>query len=189
MSTIALAATSQVLALAVLLACAVVMDLRLRRIPNRLVLAGLVLAVLMHGARLGAGQPSLAGAAWWSPLVGLLAGGAALLPLYLMGATGAGDVKLLAVVGAFTGAATALSAVLYTLLAGGVLALLWMLLCGVTAHTLRNVRFVASDWLLRAQTGGGVRLAPLETTAARLPYAVAIACGTAGALCWPLFGR
>ena len=189
MPTIPLAAISQVFALVLLLGCAVVMDLRSRRIPNRLVLAGLVLAVLRHAVLRAAGQPSLSGAAWWSPLAGLLAGGAALLPLYLAGATGAGDVKLLAMVGAFTGAATALTVVLYTLLAGGVLGLLWMPLCGVTAHTLRNVRYLANDWLLRAQTGGGMRLAPLEATAARLPYAVAIACGTVGALCWPLFGR
>lgn len=189
MPTVSLAALSQVLALALLLACAVVTDLRSRRIANRLVLAGAVLAVLMHAALLAAGRPALAGEAWWSPLAGLLAGGAALLPLYLLRATGAGDVKLLAMVGAFTGPATALGAALYTLLAGGVLALLWMPLFGVTAHTLRNLRRLVSGWRVRTSTHGAVRRAALESSAARLPYAVAICVGTAGALCWPVFGR
>lgn len=189
MTTVSPATVSQVFALGLLLACAVVMDLRSRRIPNRLVLVGVLLAAVMHAALLATGQPALAGDAWWSTPAGLLAGGAALLPLYLMRATGAGDVKLLAMVGAFTGPATAVCAVLYTLLAGGVLALLWMPLCGATADTLRNLRALMSDWLVRVRTGGGVRLAPIESSAARLPYAVAISVGTAGALCWPLFGR
>ena len=74
------------------------MDLRSRRIPNRLVLAGVLLAAVMHAALLATGQPALAGDAWWSTPAGLLAGAAALLPLYLLRATGAGDVKLVAMV-------------------------------------------------------------------------------------------
>lgn len=189
MPTVSLAAVSQVVALALLLACAVVTDLRSRRIANRLVFAGAALAVLMHAALLATGRPALAGEAWWSPLAGLLAGGAALLPLYLLRATGAGDVKLLAMVGAYTGPATALGAALYTLLAGGVLALLWMPLFGVTARTLRNVHRLLSGWRVRMPAGGAARIAALEASAARLPYALAIAVGTAGALCWPVFGR
>src|SRR5437867_3546861 len=109
--------------LATLLALAVVSDLRSRRIPNELVLTGLLLALGQHAAMLLAGQAPLAGEHAWSPLAGALAGGAALLPLYLLRASGAGDVKLMATVGAFVGAAAALTAALYTLLAGGVLEL------------------------------------------------------------------
>lgn len=169
-----------------LLLGAVVTDLRSRRIPNALVVAGVVLAFITHTIALASGSVPLAGRTWWAPLTGLLTGLASLMPLYLLHATGAGDVKLMGMVGAFVGAPTVLSAVLYTLLAGGLLSLVFMFGRGVAAQTLANVRFLLTDWALRASTGQGARLAPLQTTAARLPYAVAIALGTGAALLWPL---
>ncbi len=173
--------------IAVLLFAAVVLDLRSRRIPNSLVLIGLALACIAHAITLTAGSIPLAGPAWWSPLTGLLTGLASLLPLYLLRATGAGDVKLMAMVGAFIGTPAVLSAALYTLLAGGLLSLVFMLRPGVTSQAFANVRFLLTDWALRASSGQGARLAPLQTTAARLPYTVAIALGTGAALRWPLF--
>jgi prepilin peptidase CpaA len=174
------------LVLVVLLMVAVASDLRASRIPNRLVLSGLLLATLLHAAALLAGQTPLAGAALWACLTGALVGGAALMPLYVLRACGAGDVKLMAMVGAFVGPGVVLSAALYTLVAGGVLSLAVMALRGVTAQTLANLRFLLTDWGQRATTGQGVRMAPLATTAARLPYAVAIAAGTLAALWRPL---
>ena len=165
---------------------AVASDLRASRIPNRLVLWGLLLATLLHAGALLAGQKPLAGTAYWACFGGALVGGAALMPLYLLRACGAGDVKLMAMVGAFVGAGVVLSAALYTLLAGGVLSLAVMALRGVTSQTLANVRFLLTDWGQRATTGQGLRMAPLATTAARLPYAVAIAAGTLAALWRPL---
>jgi prepilin peptidase CpaA len=172
--------------LAVMLLSAVIADLRSRRIPNTLVLAGLMLAFIVHSIALGTGSAPLAGPSWWAPLAGLLTGLALLMPLYLLHATGAGDVKLMAMVGAFIGVQPVLTATLYTLLAGGLLSLVFMLGRGVAAQTLANVRFLLTDWALRASSGQGARLAPLQTTAARLPYAVAIALGTGAALLWPL---
>jgi prepilin peptidase CpaA len=171
------------LALTVLLLAAVVTDLRSRRIPNRLVLIGLALAAMAQATALLISAPALAGPSWWSPLTGLLTGGVALLPLYLLRACGAGDVKLMAMAGAFIGAPMALRAVLFTLLAGGALSLLFMLHRRVASQVIANLRFVLGDWLLRLlSTGQGIALAPLETTAARLPYAVAISAGTLIAL-------
>jgi prepilin peptidase CpaA len=178
--------TAAALALAVLLLAAVVMDLRSRRIPNRLVLAGLALAGVADAAALLTGAPPLAGPAWWAPLAGMLVGGAAPLPLYLLRACGAGDVKLMAMVGAFLGAPTVLRAVLFTLIAGGVLSLVFMLARGVAAQVWTNVRFLLTDWLLRLRSGGqGIAVAPLATTAARLPYGVAISAGTLIAMLSP----
>ncbi|MDE2394809.1 MAG: prepilin peptidase [Burkholderiales bacterium] len=165
---------------------ALVVDLRARRIPNRLILVGLAGASILHAIALAAHQPGRAGPDAWSPLAGLLAGGAALLPLYWLRACGAGDVKLMAMVGAFIGAPLVLVAALYTLLAGGLLSLVFMLPRGVAAQTRANVRFMLTDWSLRLRTGQGARIEPLAMTAARLPYAVAIALGTAAALIWPL---
>ena len=173
--------------LAVLLVWAVVTDLRSRRIPNKLCAAGILLAGACHAAALAQGVSPLAGPAWWAPLAGMLAGLALLLPLYLLGATGAGDVKLMAAVGAFIGVPAIVSAVLYTLLCGGLLSLVFMFGRGVAAQTLANVRYLLTDLAVRASAREcGVGLAPLETTAARLPYAVAIALGTAAALIRPL---
>lgn len=165
---------------------AVIADLRSRRIPNTLILTGLVLAFIAHFITLGTGSVPLAGRSWWSPLTGLLTGLALLVPLYHLRATGAGDVKLMGMVGAFIGTPTVLTAALYTLLAGGLLSLVFMLRPGIAVQTLTNVRFLLTDWALRASSGQGARLAPLHTTAARLPYAIAIALGTGAALLWPL---
>ncbi|WP_280155673.1 prepilin peptidase [Piscinibacter sp. XHJ-5] len=172
--------------LAVLLTAAVMSDVKSRRIPNRLVVHGLALAAGIHLVSVFLGQATLAPPALWSPLAGMLAGLAFLLPLYLIRACGAGDVKLMAMVGAFVGPGVALSAGVYTLVAGGVLSLAVMALHGVTAQTLANVRFILTEWRMRAHTGNDLRLAPLSTTAARLPYGVAIAAGTLLALLRPL---
>lgn len=172
--------------LAAILLGAVVVDLRHRRVPNTLVLSGIALAFTAHLSSLALGWLPLAGPAWWSPLAGMSAGFVLLLPLHLLRATGAGDVKLMAMVGAFVGTPTVVAATLYTLLAGGLLSLVFMLGRGVAAQTLANVRFMLTDWAVRTTTGQGARLAPLQTTAARLPYAVAIALGTGAALLWPL---
>lgn len=101
---------------------------------------------------------------------------------------GAGDVKLLAMVGAFIGPGAVLNAFVYTLLAGGLLSLVFMLARGVAAQTFSNLRYLLTEWGVRAGIGQGLRLAPLANTAARLPYALAISVGTVAALVWPLLG-
>lgn len=175
------------LLLIALLMCLAISDMRSRRIPNAIVIAGIGAAFLSHAALISKGLTPLAGATWWAPLAGLLTGLATLMPLYLLRATGAGDVKLMGMVGAFIGVQSVLTAALYTLLAGGLLSLVFMLGRGVAAQALSNVRFLLTDWGVRASNGQGIRLAPLQSTAARLPYAVAIAIGTGAALIWPLF--
>lgn len=178
------ASLSSALLLALLLG-AVLTDLHARRIPNALVLAGTTLALAAHTLSLAGSHPPLAGAAWWAPLSGLATGLAVLMPLYLLRAMGAGDVKLMAMVGAFVGAPTVLMAALYTLLAGGLLSLAMMFGQGVAARTLANVRFMLTEWAMRLRSGQGsltLGAAPLQNTAARLPYALAIAVGTVAAL-------
>ena len=168
--------------LAALLLSASLTDLRSHRIPNGLVLVGILLAVAVHASALALGTLPMAGPAVWAPLAGLATGFAVLLPLYVMGAMGAGDVKLMSMVGAFMGPQPVMIATLYTFLAGGLLSLAVMLSRGVAVQTLANLRFLLVDWFLQASSGQGARLSPLQTTAARLPYAVAIALGSGMAL-------
>jgi prepilin peptidase CpaA len=158
-------------ACAALLAGAVWNDVAHRRIPNALVIAGLVVALPLSLAPAGIGLGSALG--------GMAGGFALLLPLHVLRIMGAGDVKLMAAVGAFTGFPGVVTAVLITLLAGGALSIAWALGLGRLRQVVHNVRAgvllsmadVANHSLLRAGS--------LPTIEARIPYAVAIAAGAA----------
>jgi len=169
------------LLLAALLVAAVVSDLRSRRIPNRLVLFGMAAGLLLQATVTpGAGllvQPFgalglTAGAG------GLLVGLLCLLPMYALGALGAGDVKLMAMVGSFLGPQAVLGAVLSSLVAGGVLALLWALVQGSLPRVLHNIKLLLVGSALRLVGGGSARLDAPPTPTGKLPYALAIAAGT-----------
>ncbi|UGQ46183.1 A24 family peptidase [Massilia endophytica] len=95
-------------------------DLTLRRIPNVLVAAGLLLALALRCTA----DPQWSTALDW--LAGAMAGLLVFLPMYVLRGMAAGDVKLMAMVGGFTGAAGALVTAVLTALAGGALALLWL---------------------------------------------------------------
>lgn len=159
--------------LVVLVAVAAGFDLKSRRIPNWLVLMGLIASFIFQILFNSSG--SFSGFKAWG--LGLLVGFGLFLPLYLLRAMGAGDVKLMAMVGAFLGPVSALGAVLMTLVVGGVLAIAVALWTGVLRHTLGNIRFVLTQTMLKTLPGG-VQLEASAYSAGSLPYAVAIAAGT-----------
>lgn len=177
-------AVLSLLALAALVITAVVCDLRSRRIPNALVASGTALGLLLASvAPAGGGLLGhSAGAMGIVPaLLGGLLGLALFLPLYALRAMGAGDAKLLAMAGVWLGAPAVAWAALWTLLAGGVLSLAWALGTGVLGRVLANLRemVLGSVVRLRAGAGAGASITAPPTITGRLPYAVAIACGTA----------
>ena len=90
------------------LAAATVIDLRSRRIPNELTAAMAVLGLGLAATGSRAASPSAAS------LAGFVLGLLLMMPGYALGATGAGDVKLMAAVGAIVGPALVLSAFLFT---------------------------------------------------------------------------
>jgi prepilin peptidase CpaA len=94
---------------------ATIVDLRTRRIPNELTAAMTVMGFGLAAA--GHSELTIGGA-----LIGLAIGFVVMLPGHLLGATGAGDVKLMAASGALLGPALVLSAFVFAALAGGVLA-------------------------------------------------------------------
>lgn len=102
--------------LAAILACAVYSDLRRHRIPNALSGLGIIVGLALQTAVGG-----LHGLA--SGLLGVVVGVACFAPFYLVRAMGAGDVKLLAAVGAFLGPQGVFLAALASLLAGGFVAI------------------------------------------------------------------
>jgi len=158
--------------------CAAVSDAKERRIPNRLtyaaMLAGLGLQGALHGWR-----GLLAGAGG-----GLLFGGAFLL-FYLIRAMGAGDVKLAAALGCIVGPSASLQVLFATALAGGVLAIVFMVLSGRVVETLRNTL-----WVVGFHAQHGFQTHPTVNLdnpgAVRMPYGLAFAAGT---LYWAVFSQ
>ena len=174
-------ALTLVLILVLLLACA--FDLRQRRIPNRLLGAALLGALILH---LWSGSPAV--------LLTTFAAGFALgllmfLPLYLLGGMAAGDVKLMATVGAFLGPALVFQASLATYCCGGVLALLIVLYKRRGRAALSNIFALLASALTPAKAARPHDAATDRTRSTSvpsvggMPYAVAITCGT-GIVLW-----
>ncbi|MDI3295863.1 A24 family peptidase [Janthinobacterium tructae] len=167
--------------LAVLLLLAVYHDVRSRRIPNRLVLAGALAGLLLNtllppGAGLLTAAPGALG--FWPALGGLALGLALLMPMYAIKALGAGDVKLMAMVGAFVGPQTVFFCLLSSLLAGGVLALAVAAFHGTLRQVASNSYQLVLNSLMRAIATQRPDIDALAKPSGQLPYAIAIASGT-----------
>ncbi len=151
-------------------ACAAVMDVKKRRIPNRLtysaVIAGLALQTALHGMQ---GLLVSAGGA-------LLFGGMFML-FYLVRAMGAGDVKLAAALGSIVGSSATLPVMFATAVAGAALALCFMVTSGRFLETSRNTLAVIGFHIQH-----GLRVHPIvnldNAARARMPYGLAFALGT-----------
>lgn len=155
-----------------LLSAATVFDIRSHRIPNWLVFSG-----ALAGIAYQAFSPYDRGAI--HSLAGLAVGLAAFMPLYMLRAMGAGDVKLMAMVGAFLGPASAFGAVLTTFIAGGALAIAAAIRNGAMSTLLENLRFMMADMTMKVMTGSAAHVEARPVSAGKMPYALAIATGTA----------
>jgi prepilin peptidase CpaA len=152
-----------------LLAVAAWTDVRTNRIPNALAAAGTIAGLACSLAPGGIGLAEM--------VSGMATGFFLLLPLYAIGIMGAGDVKLMAMTGAFLGLKVTLLAGLATFAAGGLLAVGYGLRSRVMLQALRNVRTFARNATMHLASGDVPQLADLPVTPVRLPYAMAIATG------------
>lgn len=157
-----------------LLLLASVSDCRTYRIPNWLTLGGTAFALAYSVAvpfspRLGFG---------WA-LGGMALGLCFMLPLYVMGVMGAGDVKLMAMVGAFLGLYSTLYAVLFVFVFGGVAALVYALWTRSLRRMAGNARRAVQSLVFSTIAGlrPGFAMSPGESIG-RMPYAVSISLGT-----------
>lgn len=142
---------------------ATVIDLRTRRIPNGLTAAMTGIGIAM--AATGVSDISVGGS-----FLGFALGLALLLPGYHFGATGAGDVKLMAAVGAIVGPPLVVTAFFCTAIAGGVLAVIVALRRRRLAATLTGTgRLVSAD---------GRREIRMSAASNRFAYGPAIAVGS-----------
>ena len=152
-----------------------VYDVRVRRIPNAFTLPAIVFALLLHFCLGGWRQLGTAAAA------GLFCGFIFLL-FHLAGGMGGGDVKLITAVGCMAGLSLIQPLLLWTSLAGGVMAIGLALYRRRLKETLRNVLALA----VHHRTAG---LSPHpefnidNARTLRLPYALAMAAGSGLSFC------
>lgn len=169
--------------LACLLLGAAWTDIQFRRIPNGLILVGLILALLANGLLPkghGYFHPYAPGAlGWLNALYGFGLGMLFMLPLYWLRAMGAGDVKLMGMIGMFLGPVHVQGVLVFTFLAGGLLALGVALYSHKLASVMHNIKLIVMDWVLRLPVSGVPRVDAIAHSAVRLPYGVAIVTGTA----------
>jgi len=145
-------------------------DLRSARIPNWLTYSGLLTALGLRFGVLG-----------WSGLkngaVGMLVAGVFFFVLFVIGAMGGGDVKLIASVGAWAGSEQVVTVLLAAAMAGGLFAIFYVLVRQGVRSTLWNL-----FELIRFRLTSGLRPHPLlnvrEASTLRVPFGVAIAVGT-----------
>jgi len=148
-------------------ASSAVVDLYTRRIPNALTFGVAAFGLLV--AALGFGQLTVTQA-----FLGLVVGLLLMLPGHVIGATGAGDVKLFAAFGTLIGPKAMLMAFVYTALAGGAIAIA----VSLRRHLLRDT----VDRALTLVRTGGANVAEIERAAVnRFAYAPAIAIGSLAA--------
>lgn len=151
-------------------------DVRRMRIPNALTFPALPLA--LGAAALDGGGPGLLAAT-----LGALAALLLLLAPYALGWLGAGDVKAMLVIGALFGARDLPAVLFYSVLAGGALALAFLILRGELFDLLAR-------WWLSAQTTLATRrihyFHPQRGSAAAsgLPFGVALASGAIAFALW-----
>lgn len=152
-----------------ILIIACVIDIRNHRIPNWLTLSAALIGIMYCMATAGLhGLPS--------SLAGMGLGLAVLLPFYMFGGMGAGDVKLMGAIGALIGPKAVLSAFVCTALVGGIYAIILLGVYGCLRQT-----FFRYGVMLKALCCAGdfAYIRPSEKESKPLLcYGVAIAVGT-----------
>ncbi|MFO0841664.1 MAG: A24 family peptidase [Gemmataceae bacterium] len=151
-------------------------------VPNRLTVPLLLGGLLFHAAT--SGLTGLAGSAW-----GVLVGLGVTVPFCALGGMGAGDVKLMAAVGAWLGSLLTICLFLVSCLVAAVYALVLVFVYGNAAETLR--RCLSLPYRLVTRRRGAAGLVVVESEVAKpdrrqrvVPFAAAMALGFTMLLLW-----
>ncbi|HEV3164616.1 MAG TPA: A24 family peptidase [Isosphaeraceae bacterium] len=162
---------------AMLVEAAVIDGLKLK-VPNWLTfnfaIGGVAFAAYTGGAT---------GVMW--ALVGAAVGLAVLLPLYAIGGMGAGDVKLMAGVGAWMGPAITLGAFVATGIVGGLMALVMIARSGAIYRHLAMFQTIGQEIItVRDPVKLAESAAKRKPTMMLLPYGIPIAIGSIAYFAW-----
>ena len=154
------------------------------KVPNWLTFPMIVSGLLYSAlAAVWTGDPWYVGLGW--SLVGLAVGLALLLPLYAIGGMGAGDVKLLAGVGAWMGASHTLYAFCVTGIMGAVLAV-GMVVCrrAWKKHANQLWMILSEILIIRDPNQLSAIAAQRKGSMLLLPYGIPIAIGSIAYFAW-----
>ena len=161
---------------AVVVLTAAATDLRSRRIPNWLTLSGVCAGLIVNGVL--AGMQGLK-----TSLMGLAVAFGTYFLFYALRAMGAGDVKLMAAVGAIVGPTHWFFIFLASSIAGGIFAVALMVWKGKARETLFNSFFIVTELArFRAPYARRSDLDVKNPNALRMPHGLAIAAGTMACL-------
>jgi len=173
-----LAAHWQVWLVTITLVVAAVIDGYKLKVPN-----WLTFPMILSGWALGFACGGWEGLGW--SLVGTAVGLGLLLPAYAVGGMGAGDVKLLAGVGAWVGGSVTLYAFCVTAVLGGVIAVLMVLARGAWSRH-RDLFWTICGELLTIHDPEQLSAiaAQRKSKMMLLPYGIPIALGTISYFAW-----
>jgi prepilin peptidase CpaA len=162
----------------VTLVVAAVIDGMKLKVPN-----WLTLPMILSGWVFNFAVGGWAGLAW--SLVGTVVGLALLLPAYAIGGMGAGDVKLLAGVGAWVQAETTFYAFCWSAVIGGVIAVLMILARrGWRKHRDQFLMIYSEIVTIGNPTELSAIAAERKSSMLLLPYGIPIAIGTIAYFAW-----
>ena len=167
--------------LGILLSLTVWHDIKSRLIPNKIVFSGSLIALALHtliNPGSGLFNEPFGGLGILIAIAGFAIGLIIMLPFHALHVMGAGDVKLMAMIGAFLGPLAIVKVALFSMVAGGLLALIVALWKGVLKQVLTNVHHIFLQSLIHTLSGEGVRINAPEVPTVKLAYAIAIAMGT-----------
>lgn len=178
--TPSLISTVVLVLLGALLLAAAWSDITSRRIPNRVVFSGACIGVLLNvvlpeGFGFTSALPGAIG--FWKALTGMGLGLAIFLPFYAVRAMGAGDVKLMAMVGAFLGPNATIEAIVMVFLTGGVITACVLLRKRAFGRLIGNLQTRIAQLFLRVMVAD-VPKAAATASIGRLPFGAAIAIGS-----------
>jgi prepilin peptidase CpaA len=157
---------TNILLILLLLIC-VVTDLRERKIYNKILLPFFIISLTYHFFADGFSGLS-------ASFLGALVGLSILLIPYFMGGMGAGDVKLLAVIGGIKGISFVLMTALYMAMVGGIIGLCILLFRKGVVNRLKQTVYFFSCMVQGVKIPYVLDKDALSTT---YPYGVAIAVG------------
>jgi prepilin peptidase CpaA len=158
--------------LIIMVAIAAGFDVKYRRIPNWLVVTGLVWGIAMNVFLFG--WPGLK-----TSLIGIGIAFVIYFPLFMLRGMGAGDVKLMMAIGALVGPANWFLIFMITGILGGVIALLLLAWRKRLRHTLSNVFLIVGELLsFRAPYMADKDLDVHSPKAITMPHGATIAAGS-----------